>query len=487
MTREPLNAVKAVSVIGSAKVLSIAFGLVKMKVAAVLLGPAGVGLIGLFQQLTGTVSTLFGMGLDKSGTRQIANARVSHSERKLATVRRALFWGTICLALAGAVFLFLARDLVATHLLRAPLQRAELGWLAVGVALTVGAASQQALLNGLRQIRELAQITVLTGAVSAVIAIGAMVLWREYAVIVFVLASPLASFVLGHVFVARLPQTEVRPSPARDVAAEFTTMLRLGSTIMLAALVVAAGHLAVRTLIQRELGAEALGLFTAAWLISQYYIGFLYTAITMDYYPRLTAAMGNKQEACRIINEQTEIGLLFAAPLFLGMMALAPYAMLLLYSKEFMPATDTLRWFILGDILKTVAHPLGFALLAAGAGWTYFYARLFGIAVFIVAVAVLMPRLGTAGAGIAYLMMYVVYLPVVLFLVRRSIPLNWEWRVLGTLLATAALSVLVAVLAQSSERLAALSGLIAAAVLAVVAMRRLRVLWRKKSIGKKLS
>ena len=423
VTQQPVpgvygKSVGAVSIVGGASILNVVFGLLKMKVAAVVLGPAGVGIIGLFQQLVGTASTLFALGFRQSGTRHIADARANRSTTEQGLVRRALFWGALGLAVTGGTIFFALRDWFAAVILDDPLRGAELGWLALGVVLTVAAGSQQALLNGLRQVRALALITVLTGALSATIAIAALVLWREAAMVVFVLASPVASFVLGHYFVARLPRPEGAPAGLAALGPEWAAMVRLGLAVMLAALVVAVGHLAVRTLLQHELGSEALGLFTAAWLISQYYIGFLYAALTMDYYPRLTAAISDRGAAARIINEQTEIGLLFAAPLFLGMMALAPYALWLLYSPEFVQAADTLRWFILGDILKTVAHPLGFALLAASAGRSYLGLRVFGIAIFVLAAALLVPAIGISGAGLAYLIMYLLYLPLVFFLVR---------------------------------------------------------------------
>ena len=410
--------VGAVSLVGGASVLNIFFGIIRMKVAAILLGPAGVGILGLFQQLIATASTLFALGFRESGTRQIADAQANRSIIEQGFVRRALFWSALGLAITGGTVFFALRNWFAAIILEDPLKGAEIGWLALGVALTVAAGSQQALLNGLRQVRTLALITVLTGALSAIIAITALVLCRDAAMVVFVLASPVASFVLGHYFVARLPRPEGPSVGLSRLGPEWASMVRLGLAVMLAALVVAVGHLAIRTILQHELGSEALGLFTAAWLISQYYIGFLYAALTMDYYPRLTAAISDREAASQIINEQTEIGLLFAAPLFLMMMALAPYVLLVLYSQEFIQAADTLRWFVLGDILKTAAHPIGFALLAASAGRIYLGLRIFSIAVFVIIAVLLIPVFGISGAGISYMLMYLIYLPIVFLLVK---------------------------------------------------------------------
>jgi len=55
------------SIIGGASVINIAVGLLRVKVAAVLLGPAGVGLIGLLSNLAGTASAIAGLGVGRTG------------------------------------------------------------------------------------------------------------------------------------------------------------------------------------------------------------------------------------------------------------------------------------------------------------------------------------------------------------------------------------------------------------------------------------
>ncbi|MFN3592652.1 MAG: hypothetical protein ACK4TG_10750, partial [Thermaurantiacus sp.] len=48
---------RASSLIGGASAGNVLAGIVKMKVAAVLLGPAGVGLVGLYQSIMQTAAT----------------------------------------------------------------------------------------------------------------------------------------------------------------------------------------------------------------------------------------------------------------------------------------------------------------------------------------------------------------------------------------------------------------------------------------------
>ena len=58
---------KSTAFTGGASFINILLGVVRTKVMAVLLGPSGVGLMGLYMTITGLASTLVGMGVGSSG------------------------------------------------------------------------------------------------------------------------------------------------------------------------------------------------------------------------------------------------------------------------------------------------------------------------------------------------------------------------------------------------------------------------------------
>ncbi|MBN8716003.1 O-antigen translocase [Thermomonas sp.] len=430
------------SIIGGASVINIAVGLLRMKAAALLLGPAGVGLIGLLQNMLGTAAGIAGLGVGNVGTRQIAEASASGDRQAVAATRRALFWLTLALAVLGALLFWLLRDELAVRVLGVGARGREVGWLALGVGLTVAAASQSALLNGMRRIADLARISIGSALLSTLAAVAAIWHWGERGILVFVLAAPAASFLLGHWYVAKLGRLHAPRSPLPALMAQWRAMLRLGAAFMFSGLMVNLGQLLVRTLIQREAGAEALGHFQAAWLISMTYLGFVLGAMGTDYYPRLTAAIRDPQAVNRLVNEQTEVALLLAGPAFLAMLALAPWIIGLLYSREFSEAVGILRWQVLGDVLKVAAWPLGFVILAAGDGRTFMLTESLAIGVFGLLVAWGLPVFGVMSAGLAFLAMNAFLLPLVHWLARRRTGFRWQAGVrrrLGMLLAASAL------------------------------------------------
>lgn len=441
--------------------------------AALLLGPSGVGLIGLFQNLISTASGIASLGFGNVGTRQIAEAVGRGDPVGIAAARRALFWGTLFLAFLGASIFWLLRNTLASHILGSEHKAGEIGWLAVGVIFTVAAGSQGALLNGLRRVGDIARVSVSSAIFSTALGIGALWLWGARGLTVFVLSAPFASFVMGHLYVAQLPKVQTPRTSLSELMLQWRTLVRLGSAFMLAGVAITLGQLAVRTMVQYDLGAESLGQFQAAWTISMTYIGFVLGAMGTDYYPRLAASIHDHAAVNRMANEQTEVALLLAGPVFLAMLALAPWLMELLYSSKFAEAALILRWQVLGDVLKVASWPMGFIIVASGDGRTFMLTQSLFISVFVGLVWISLPLVGVQSTGLAFLGMYVIGLPLNYWLARRRTGFAWSREVARQFAALTIAAVGVSLLARWSLWGGVILGLPASLIFGINGFNRL--------------
>lgn len=458
---------------GAASVLNILSGLIKMKLAALLLGPAGVGLIGLYQSFVQTGGVIASLGFGTVGTRQIAAAEAEGGAAAVGPVRQALFWGTLGLSLIGGLLFLAASGWLARYVLGSPQLRQDVAWLSLGVVLTVAAGSQGALLTGLRRIGDLARVQVAAGVLGTVVGALAIWVWGLGGVLVLVLAAPLLTFAVGHFYVARLERPQgPRPCP-RAMAATWRQLATLGIPFMLSGLITTLANLTVRTLVQRELGNDDLGQFQAAWSIGMMYLSFVLAAMATDYFPRLSAVIGDRDKAINFVNEQTEVALVLCGPVILAMLALAPLVVHILYTAEFMPTIEILRWQLLGDLLKIISWPLGFVLLASGAGRSFIFAELAGMGVFVGVVMIGLPLGGVIATGVGFLLLYVVYLPVVYVICWRRIGFRWTARVVlhATMLGLAAISI--ATLSRYSELWTGVFGLALALTFGLYGLSRL--------------
>lgn len=430
--------------------------MLRMKAAAMILGPAGVGLFGLLQQIMTTASSIAGLGMSSSGTRQIAEASGKSDEGLLLDTRHALFMATNAMALSGGVVVWLLREPIASYALNDPTKSGLVGGLAIGVTLSTAAIAQMSLLNGLRKVGHLARINILSAVTSTLIGIPALVLLGETGLLVMIIAVPFSNYVFGRLYASGFAKGRHHHTTIEALTTQWHKLLKLGGAFMLAGVVVMVGQLLVRTLVQRELGEAELGYYVAAWTISMTYIGFALNAMSTDYYPRLTSVVGNNVATNNLINEQTEVALLLTAPIFTAMMTLGPWVIELLYSKDFLPADQVLRWQILGDIIKVISWPLGFLILAAADGKKFMATESISVATFLGVVILTMPSMGIVATGASFVAMYAVYLPAVYLLARKRTGFHWNRAVLfkAFLLFSACLSIFIASKFNDSATLA---------------------------------
>ena len=466
------HTVRATSIIGAASIINVALGLIRMKVAAVVLGPAGVGLIGILQNLLNAAATIGGLNLGVSGSRQIVASETLGGTAAASNVRRALFRTTLTIALLSAAIFWLVRGLIAELLFRDSPEAVTVGWLALGVAATAAAAYPTAVLTAARRVGDLARISIASALAAAIIGSTCMILWGSAGILPFILAAPVATVAAGWILVRRVPAA--KPVPSEPLAPHIASLIRVGGALTISIFVSLCGQLAIRTLIDRQLGSTELGHFQAAWTITTVYLFFIFQAMGSDYLPRLTAAMEERERAARLVRDQAEVGMILAAPILLVMIGASPFVLSLLYTSEFVPAQTLLRLQMLGDLLRLASWPVAFALLAGGANRDYMIADVAGTLILVAGSVLLLPVIGLAAPGAAYAIMNLLYWVGVVQLVRTRFSIGLDAGIHRLFLLLAATCIGTFIIAEAQTMAGIVAGISAAAGWALHGYSRLR-------------
>jgi PST family polysaccharide transporter len=411
--------------IGGSSIVNIGFAIIRNKAMALLLGPSGVGLMGLYGSIIDLTQTLAGLGIPASGVRQIAEATATQDEDRIARTTLMLRRVSIVLGLLGAALLGLLALPVARFTFGDDTHVVAVVLLGVAVGLQVVSAGLMALVQGMRRISHLAQITMLGAFFSTAIAIPMIYFFGEAGIVPAFIAMALAS-VLTSWWYAR--QIRIKPvaMSTREVGQEATALLKLGVVFMASAFLTTGAAYAIRLIVLRHEGFEAAGLYQAAWALGGLYAGFILQAMGTDFYPRLTAVANDNQECNRLVNEQAQISILLAGPGLLATLTVAPLVMTVFYSREFVPAVDLLRWICMGMMLRIVAWPMGFIVLAKGDRKVFFWTEVAATAVHVGLAWLLVPQVGLTGAGIAFFGLYVWHSSLIYVIVRRISGFRWS-------------------------------------------------------------
>ena len=415
---------KSTSLIGGASVLTILIGMVRTKLVAVLLGPGGVGFLGLYSQLTTLASTISGLGISNSGVRQVAQAVGTNDQQRIArtvvTLRRTC-WITGAIGMLVMAALAIPISLV-TFGDRS--QAWPVALLSVTVLLTQIAAGQACLLRGTRRIGDVARISVLGSLSSTLVGLPCYLLWGVQGIVAALTLSALSVLGVSWWYARRVPMERVAlpwsatPREARD-------LLSLGLSFMGASLLATTTTYAIQTILFRRFGVAGLGIYQAAYSLSGSLAGFVLGAMAADFYPRLTAVAGDDESVLRMLNEQAQAATLFALPGLAAIMVLAPVIIRLFFAADFAAAVPILRWCTLGVLGRVLSWPLGFVLLAKSRGRLYLLTEAFAAALHLVTLTVFTDTWHLAGSGIAFAALYVAYTVLMLVVVGHLLGSAW--------------------------------------------------------------
>jgi PST family polysaccharide transporter len=338
---------KSSALIGGSQVANIAISIVRTKAMAMLLGPAGFGLFGLYGSIQNLSQSIAGMGINSSGVRQIAEATGSGDRNRIAKTAAILRRTAIAVGLLGAMLLLILSRPVSQLTFGSTRQAASVALLSFAVLFTLIAGGQMALIQGMRRIADLARINVL-GALFGLFTSIPLVYFFGQEGVVPSMISVAAMTILTSWWFSRKIKVRVPRVTISEVWGEASALLKLGTAFMASSLMTMGVAYFVRVILLRKVGFEATGLYQSAWTLGGLYVGFILQAMGADFYPRLTASIHKHEDANRLVNEQTLIGLLLAGPGVVATLTFAPLVIAVLYSAKFAAAVTLLRWICLG-------------------------------------------------------------------------------------------------------------------------------------------
>jgi PST family polysaccharide transporter len=388
--------------IGGSSVLNIAIGIIRTKAMAVLLNPAGFGLFGIYGSISSLAQSVAGMGLSSSGVRQIAHAMSSDDTQSIGRTAAVLRRTSILTGLLGAVLLAVFARKVSILTFGNSQHAGAIVLLSIAVFFQVISNGQHALIQGMRRIRDLAEMRVLGTALGALLSISLVYFLREKGVVPSLVAVALITLSVSWWYSRKIHIQPPSLLPAQ-LRQEVSALLKLGLVFMSNYFMGMGSAYAVRVFLLRNIGFAAAGYYQSASTMGRLYTGFVLESMGADFYPRLTACNEDNSACNRLINEQTQVGLLLAGPGVIATLTLAPVAIALFYSTKFSAAVGLLRWISLGAILQVITWPMSYMVVAKGKRAIYFGTEM-ALGIMSISLAWICVRsFGLNGAGIALL------------------------------------------------------------------------------------
>lgn len=409
---------KATSLFGGVQIYQILIQIIKSKFVAVLLGPAGLGIMGLYQSGLQLVQQLSSMGLAQSAVRDVSEANGTNDIRRITktvNVIRKLVWftGFLGFFLVACCSPLLSKASFGNYDYTIPFII-----LSVTLLLDQLSAGQKVVLQGMRKLKDLAKCTTF-GVTFGFITSVPLYYWLGIDGIIptFILNS-VCSLALSW-FYAKKIKIEKLQITTKETLIQGKQMLVMGISMSLSGIFASIVSYIIRGFIQSNGGVEQVGLFQAGFVIMTTYVGMVMNAIATDYYPRLAAINKDNAKCREAVNQQGEIGTMILAPMLTICIIFMPFVLQFLYSDKFLAANEYISWACIGMMLRLAAWVISFLFVAKSESKLFVKLELSANLYYLAFSLLGYKFLGLTGLGIAFALEYVVYFLQVYLIARK--------------------------------------------------------------------
>lgn len=368
---------KAVLKTGSGSIGTVIFATVVIKIMAVVLGPSGVGLYSLLRQINEFSSSLT-LGGQMAVVQGLASRKGEAREHYLVTT----FWlFVLSIILITILFLGLAPWIGLWVFGNDERQTINLvRWLALPTALALSVAYLNGILNGHLAVGRVALFQALGAAAMALLAypasrlveVGYPVAFIGLMTTSFALRLTLGTWsVLRAGWLAPLLQN-LRISVHPD---SFRQFFSFAGVTLITGLVGTGAILSVRALVVRHSGLVGAGFFDVAWTLSWTYVWLIWTSFQTYYLPTLSA-VHDPLGRIELLQRVSRLATLLVVPVVIGIIVFAPLVITIVYSSEFAPSLEIVRWMLIGAYFKVAAYVFSMPVLAYADMKVFFWTEL---------------------------------------------------------------------------------------------------------------
>lgn len=429
--------VHAVFKTGSGSVVSTLLSIISSKIMAIVVGPFGVGIYSLIQQLT-TTSSIVGSvgGSNVALTQGIASRKGRDRDDFIVTA----FWilaiggitSSVSLVLFApwiAPFVFGANDTSSVNLVR---------WTALPVALLVMLTYLVGVLNGHLAVGRIAAVQVVGAGMNALISYPISLIADTGYYVAFVGMMTIAFALQIVVALAKIRREKyLHPIAANGLRFRLTRAatrpyFAVAGTMMITSIVASVGLLAVRALIVQYRGVADAGIFNVAWVVCIAYPALILGSLGTYYLPKLSQTE-DREKRNRLMNDVFRLTTVLLVPLELLVIVMKPLVIDILYSEEFYPSLVILRWMLIGVHLKAASWVFAMPMFSYADMKTHFWTGnlwYIGFVGFSVLSVVYLDTLEIIGVG--FVVEYAVYMLYSVHYARSRHEFSAEWQSLAT-------------------------------------------------------
>lgn len=356
-----MNFIKTTMLSALSTFIKLASGLVVNKIIAVFVGPAGIALIGQFQNFLGIITTI-GNGAINSGVTKYVAEYNETDDKKRNDLISAAFMITILFSLVIGAVIFFGSTYFSIWILKTVEFYTLFKLLGIILVFISFNTVLLSIINGLKKIKLFIAINISNSLLSLVITSLLTIKYELFgALLAMVIVQGIIFFVTLPIALKRLDFTFQFNKIVDKI--HYRKLLSFSLMAMVSIISVSVTQIMIRNHLIHTFSIEEAGYWQSVWMISSMYLMVLTTAFSTYYLPRLSE-LQKPEELRQEILSGYKIILPFILVTALLIYFLRDFIIFILFTPEFTKMRNLFLFQLIGDFFKMASWTLAFLMMA---------------------------------------------------------------------------------------------------------------------------
>lgn len=360
-----LQIVKTTSLFGGVQFFNIIISIIRTKLIAIFIGPAGMGIAALLNSTINIISGITGLGIETSAVKHISgsykNDDLNSVSANVTIVKR--------LALLTGILGALLTILLSSWLSQLTFGNTEYTFLFLFLSITLLfkqlSTGELVVLQGLRKMRFLAKANFYGNLFGLLFSIPLYYYYRIDAIVPTIIVASLSSVLFSFYFSKKIGIVKMNVTN-NQLITDGKSIIRLGIMLTFSGFLTLFSTYLIQIYVGKIGGLEEVGFYNAGFTLLNSYVGIIFTVMSTDYFPRLASICDENEKVRTSVIQQSFMSILIITPIIILFLIFVPLIIKILYTPKFISIMSMVCFGILGMLFRAVSWSMGYIIIAKG-------------------------------------------------------------------------------------------------------------------------
>lgn len=360
-----LQILKTTSLFGGVQFFNIIISIIRTKLIAIFIGPAGMGIVTLLNSTINIISGITGLGIETSAVKHISGNYKNDDISSVSAIVTIIKKIVLLTGIFGALLTILLSSWLSQITFGNSEHTFSFLFLSITLLFKQLSTGELVVLQGLRKIRFLAKANFYGNLFGLLFSIPLYYYYKMDAIVPTIIVASLSSVMFAFYFSKKNGIVNTKVSN-NQLLTDGKSIIRLGIMLTFSGTLTLLSTYLIQIYVGKTGSLEEVGFYNAGFTLLNSYVGIIFTVMSTDYFPRLASICDDNEKVRTSVIQQSFISILIITPIIILFLIFIPLIIKILYTPKFISIMPMVCIGILGMLFKAVSWSMGYILIAKG-------------------------------------------------------------------------------------------------------------------------